>query len=140
MTTQSGHTANVTVANRDQLVDLAAVTRSDRLPPALPLGVDPVPGDLVRALGYPGGGAFTATDGWLIEYRDGSQYGRPGMVLATSVEVEPGNSGGPLVDADGKVVGVVFAIDLTDGDGLAIPVSLLTGSQRGTWSKESAAC
>lgn len=44
MTTQSGTKATVSVATRDTLADLAAVTTHDRLPPALPLGGDPTPG------------------------------------------------------------------------------------------------
>jgi S1-C subfamily serine protease len=45
------------------------------------------------------------------------------MGLALGVNV--GNSGSPLLDSAGKVVGVVFALNSVTGNGLAIPVSTL---------------
>ena len=35
---------------------------------------------------------------------------------------QPGNSGGPLLDRTGRVAGVVYAIEIATGLGLAIPM------------------
>lgn len=66
-------------------------------------------------LGYPGGGPLTAggasiIDDFTAQGRD--IYGR-GLtkrdVYSLAAKVIPGNSGGPVITADGTVVGVVFA-------------------------------
>lgn len=50
-----------------------------------------------------------------------------GRVLQTDAAVNPGNSGGPLIDLDGKVIGINTAISSSSGSyqgvGFAIPVS-----------------
>lgn len=49
-----------------------------------------------------------------------------GNMLETSATINPGNSGGPLFDIDGKVIGVVTAIEtesgVSEGHGFAIPM------------------
>jgi S1-C subfamily serine protease len=90
-----------------------------------PLTLDP--NDVSRGvpalvLGYPGGGPFTAEPAGIManfpaEGRD--IYGQ-GLTLRDVYEVQsvvrPGNSGGPLVQADGQVIGVVFSRSTTNGD------------------------
>lgn len=87
-------------------------------------GADPVPGQRLQALGSPGGLEATLTEGIV------SAVQRPllavGQVLQIDVAVNPGNSGGPLVNAQGQVVGVVFAgIRDFQGVNFAIPTSLV---------------
>lgn len=66
-------------------------------------------------LGYPGGGGFTANAASVLEHLTAigrNIYGRGSTersVYEIGADVEPGNSGGPLVSADGQVIGVIFA-------------------------------
>ncbi len=87
-------------------------------------GLDPIPGQRLQALGSPGGLEATLTEGIV------SATQRPllaiGEVMQIDVPVNPGNSGGPLVDSKGRVVGVVFAgIRDFQGVNFAIPSSLV---------------
>lgn len=74
------------------------------------------------ALGFPGGGSFTASGGVVL---DGFQavgrdiYGRrltERPVYQIRAEIKPGNSGGPFVDTDGQVSGVMFSASVTRSD------------------------
>lgn len=79
-----------------------------------------IPGQQVTALGSPGGLDATVTQGIVSATR------RPllpmGNVIQVDVPVNPGNSGGPLVNDQGQVVGIVFAgIEQFQGVNFAIP-------------------
>lgn len=124
--TVDGRSLEVVVAHTATDEDIALVQTTTTLPSSLPLAAtDAVPGDLVRALGFPLGGRFRATQGRVIDIADGAEYEKTGRVLRSSVAIRPGNSGGPLINASGRVVGVVFAIDMINGQALVIPVSRL---------------
>ena len=109
-------------------VDIAAdgsdiavlVTSGPNLLPAEVAATDPRAGDRVVLVGYPNG-VLTLTEGRVegVLQRDG------GEVLRFSPEPEIGQSGGPLLDADGRIAGLVFARDEVGGQGLAIPASRL---------------
>ena len=99
---------------------------------ALKLATDPKSGESAAILGYPLDGPFTAQAGRIgltQVVSTQNAYGN-GPVLR-SIEslrglVRPGNSGGPLVNASGQVVGTVFASITggtvgSGGDGLAVP-------------------
>jgi S1-C subfamily serine protease len=47
------------------------------------------------------------------------QFGRP--IVALRGDVRSGNSGGPIVDGDGRVVATVFAQRRGSEDGFAVP-------------------
>jgi S1-C subfamily serine protease len=86
---------------------------------------DPAPGTTVWAAGYPLGDQISLVSGAVIDYVNGSRLGVPGMVMRVTDPIQHGNSGGPLLDANANVVGVVFAIERSTNDGLVIPVSTL---------------
>ena len=87
-------------------------------------GPDPVTGQRLQALGSPGGLEATLTEG-IVSATQRSLMA-VGEVLQIDAAVNPGNSGGPLVDSRGQVVGVVFAgIRDFQGVNFAIPVSLV---------------
>lgn len=119
-----GHSGNL---------DLARMTPSvpaDAAPVAVS-GSDPLVGGPVYVAGYPEGDQLTVSSGNIIASVPGSHFGMAGQVLVVSNQVKPGNSGSPLLDVSGKVVGVVFAEDVTTHDGLAIPVSSLNSFRTG---------
>jgi S1-C subfamily serine protease len=113
----------------DDVAVLRVIGLSER---PLPLAAHPSSGTPAAILGYPLDGPFNAQAGRIGDTRVATTedaYGN-GPVLR-SIEslrgnVRPGNSGGPLVDSSGDVVGTVFAAiagasSTSSGDGLAVP-------------------
>jgi S1-C subfamily serine protease len=88
---------------------------------------EPRSGSAVAILGYPENGPLTAKPG--LAGRTSTvlsvdAYGRgPVRRRITSLRglVRSGNSGGPLVDSAGRVVGTVFAARIEGGAGYAVP-------------------
>lgn len=101
---------------------------------------DPVPGDRVFVAGYPGGGALTFTGGRVIEVVDGERDEVEGKVIYSDVLVQPGNSGGPMLNARGQVVGVVMAIEMDHGYAMAVPVSTVRAALVGPRPGVIASC
>ena len=112
------------VVARDLSLDLAAILVEAHNLPALPLGDSRAlrPGSCVVALGFPWG-VEAATSGVVIGH--GSQMSeRPAIGrewLAVSLQLRPGHSGGALLDAHGRLVGI-NTIMAGPEVGLAIPV------------------
>lgn len=101
----------------------------------LTLAPDPRPGTAAAILGYPLDGPFVARPGRIGAtqvVRTQDAYGQ-GDILRSITPlrglVQPGNSGGPMVDTGGQVVATVFA-SITDGTpkdngGFAVPNALV---------------
>ena len=80
-----------------------------------------VPGTRVLAIGHPEqGGLWTLTSG-IVSARINDLGGVPGKeAFQTDASINRGNSGGPLLDRRGEVIGVNTAIARKSADGLAI--------------------
>lgn len=120
----SGNPLDATVVSYDPAVDIAILAVPNLPPPPLAFAQgDAKTGASVVVLGYPGGGNFTATPARIREliklsgpdiYRDPAPVTRD--VYTIRAGVEQGNSGGPLIDLDGHVLGVVFGAAVDDPD------------------------
>jgi len=77
-------------------------------------------GSLVLALGHPLGIAHALSLG--VVHTVTTRRGTP-RFIAADVRLAPGNSGGPLVDSSGRVVGINAMI--VGGLGVAIPVNIV---------------
>ena len=80
------------------------------------------PGEKIYAIGSPGGLEKTITSG--IVSASGNRRLLPiGDTIQVDVPINSGNSGGPVTDLDGNLVGVVFAgIEQFEGVNFIIPV------------------
>jgi S1-C subfamily serine protease len=123
----------VSVQPENDLAVLRARSLPDDLVPAtLRSTADLAPGDHVVVVGYPFGIGPTVTAGVVSGLQQ--EYRAPGgerslsNLIQFDAAANPGNSGGPLVTADGEVVGIVTAIfNPTEqrvfvGIGFAVPI------------------
>ncbi len=82
------------------------------------------PGERIFAIGSPAGLENTLTSG-IISAGD-RRFLQMGNVMQVDVPINQGNSGGPLLDEEGDLIGVVFAgIEQFEGINFAIPVKWL---------------
>jgi S1-C subfamily serine protease len=125
LNTWNGEDLQIDAAKVGRLADLGIVHVSSRLPQVGKLGGKVVSGDRVTAVGYPEGGELRMLPGVVVDHVEGSKFGVPRSVIRLNAKVRPGNSGGPLLDRDGKIVGVIFAREIATGLALAIPVTTL---------------
>lgn len=106
-------TADVSEARVGQLVDIGFMVTPKKLPAVARTGPEPHKGDPVTAVGFPLGGRLTMSQGKVVRFRDGRKLTRDiafdGPVMEISAKVKHGNSGGPLLDSRGRVVGVIYA-------------------------------
>lgn len=127
-------TYNATPVYFDPSLDIAILRTSTMPVPALPID-----GRMQRSetpiviMGYPGGGAFTLSGGVIIDHITavGRNIYDKGLVTRdiyqVQADVEPGNSGGPMLNADGQVVGLVFAKAVSEKNvGYALLANQLT--------------
>ncbi|MBL8056762.1 MAG: serine protease [Anaerolineales bacterium] len=121
-----GRAVPARVVGRDPGVDLAVLkAEASDLRPALWAEPEALRvGALVLALGRPGARVL-ATLGVLSALDDGWRTPQGGFVdrfLQTDAVMFPGFSGGPLVDADGRVTGLTSS-GLVSGQNLALPLA-----------------
>ncbi|MFL5583126.1 MAG: S1C family serine protease [Gemmatimonadaceae bacterium] len=102
-----GREAEARVADRDDRADLAALQLDARGMDAARLGAAAAlrPGELVLAFGHPLGVSDALAVG-VVHGVSRRAPGAPPRWVRADVRLAPGNSGGPLADARGRVVGV----------------------------------
>ncbi|MGE5398679.1 MAG: S1C family serine protease [Chitinophagales bacterium] len=112
-------TADVMASNQNE--DLALLKLPVKNLPTLRLGSGKVTeGEQVMAIGAPYGLDYTVTRG-IVSTVNRELYGK--RVIQTDAALNPGNSGGPLINANGEVIGINTAIVYSsNGLGFAIPV------------------
>jgi S1-C subfamily serine protease len=121
--TVNGNPIDATVVSYDPAVDIAILAVPNL--PAQPLAfADDTArtGTDALVLGYPGGGDFVATPARIREiiqlsgpdiYRNATVNREVYTIRAT---IEQGDSGGPMIDLNGRVLGVVFGAAVDDND------------------------
>ncbi|KQJ88753.1 putative protease Do-like 14 isoform X2 [Brachypodium distachyon] len=127
---QDGREFEGVVLNADRHSDIAVVKIKSKTPlPAAKLGssCELRPGDWVVALGCPHSLQNTVTSGIVsCVDRKSSDLGLGGIrreYLQTDCAINQGNSGGPLVNLDGEIVGVnVMKVMAADGLSFAVPI------------------
>jgi S1-C subfamily serine protease len=131
-----GSRSPATVIGRQPENDLAALQPSnppDEVKPAILASTAGLnPGDRVVATGFPFGIGPSVSAGVISglrrEFDDPSKHQKFSNLIQFDAAVNPGNSGGPLVNRDGEVIGIVTAIlnpsaaGVFAGIGFAVPI------------------
>lgn len=105
--TQAGQRQTARVISIDTVRDLAVLSLAEPLETVLISGKGkPAPGQVVYASGAPLEASFTLTIGVVSALDRQIDPTQPIGYVQHSAPVNPGSSGGPLVDAEGHVVGI----------------------------------
>lgn len=145
VTTRDGRELGAAVVVYRPRDDIAVLRVEDLALPSLPLAEQPESGTVAAVLGFPGAGDFSAVParlGTTGEVTSVDSYGNgPIQREMTSFrgEVVSGNSGGPVVDGDGRVLTTVFAatVDAEQREGLGIPNDLVEDALDGAGPEET---
>ncbi len=119
------------LVGEDKDSDLALLKVEGHNFPTLPLGTNRSahPGQLVVAIGSPSGLQNSVTMGVVSSVWRQADPEKPMVYLQTDAPINPGSSGGPLVDLDGYVVGLnTFILTESGGSeglGFAIPADAI---------------
>ena len=135
----NGETLDARVAGRSPADDVALL----KVDPEDVAGIEPLPladskdvetGEMAIAVGSP----FGLDNSVSVGVVSGIERSRPGVMrrtitgmIQTDASLNPGNSGGPLLNAEGEVIGINTSIDLSsrfsvvdaEGIGFAVPVN-----------------
>jgi S1-C subfamily serine protease len=121
-----GKSMAATIAGRDPGSDLAVLRLAEKALTAAKTSEDVKVGQLVLALGRPNSEGMQASWGIVTSISGPTRTFRGGMLdeyIRTETTPYPGFSGGPLVNAEGEVLGLNTS-GLTRGSSLTIPVKV----------------
>ena len=122
----SGEELPATVIGKDPNTDIAVLkVESDTPLPFVSFGDSDVArvGDWVMAVGNPLGQGFSVSAG-IISARNRALSGSYDDFIQTDAAINRGNSGGPLFNMDGEVIGVTTAILSPNGGSIGIGFSM----------------
>ncbi|MCZ7589209.1 MAG: trypsin-like peptidase domain-containing protein [Gaiella sp.] len=108
-----------------RLGELVVARVERRLPRRLPSGGNVVSGASVAVVGYPFAGRPRLHRGVVVDRVPGGPFGVRGRVVRLTAALGPGDPGGPVIDAKGRVVAIAFASDPGTGLALAVPIVTL---------------
>jgi len=112
LTGYDGTSYRVTSSVFSRTADLALLTVKDELPNVTALAEGgPEIGDVVSIAGYPKGEELALTVGPFLALVPETLDDAPDFVYEIAAESHPGNSGSPVVNQAGEVVGVLYASD-----------------------------
>uniref|UniRef100_A0A674MFI3 Serine protease HTRA2, mitochondrial n=1 Tax=Takifugu rubripes TaxID=31033 RepID=A0A674MFI3_TAKRU len=145
----NGEMYNATVQDVDQVADIATIKISVKNPlPTLPLGCSAQvrQGEFVVAMGSPFALRNTITSGIVSSAQRGSKelgLSNTNMdYIQTDAAIDFGNSGGPLINLDGEVIGI-NTMKVTAGISFAIPSDRLrlfldrAEQKKSSWFRDS---
>jgi S1-C subfamily serine protease len=141
VTFADGTTTNATVAAANQKLDIAALTPAKLPQVVVPatLGGGADVGAPVVAIGNPLGLTDSVSAGVVsgLDRTADTDHGNFSGLIQFDASVNPGSSGGPLLDAHGLVIGIVVSLATPDhedafaGIGFAVPIGAALGGRGG---------
>jgi len=137
VTFADGSTANAAVAAANPKLDIATLTPA-KLPRVLvpaTLGGGADVGAAIVAIGNPLGLTDSVSAGVIsgLDRTADTDHGKFSGLIQFDASVNPGSSGGPLLDVHGRVVGIVVSLATPDGQdafagiGFAVPIGAALG-------------
>jgi S1-C subfamily serine protease len=137
VTYADGTTASATVAAANPKLDIATLTPAKLPQVVVPanLGGGAEVGSAVVAIGNPLGLADSVSAGVIsgLDRTADTDHGKFSGLIQFDASVNPGSSGGPLLDAHGLVIGIVVSLATPDGQdafagiGFAVPIGAALG-------------
>jgi len=118
---RDGKTYRATIVDVSPTHDLALLSISAKINGIAAARATPASGEQILVVGAPLGLTETITTGVVSAIR--ARVGGPGTMIQFDAPVNPGNSGGPVVNTRKEVVGIADAkAQDAEGIGLAVPI------------------
>ncbi len=119
---KDGTKREVTIYDIDTTADISHIRVVGSGLPYLETSTDVQTGDTVYALGYPGGGSAKVTSGVVTNPRNQDYLT---TLIESTASVISGNSGGALVDGQGRLIGVTVSSRGSGTPSYSVPISVL---------------